>query len=225
MSSLLFYYQIIVRKCMWTCQSHILSKMSWASTFTSSCVGGHVNLISLVVGEHAKSHLFIMWVCASLLFYIRKIDKKYGPKTSQNRSFEGVLMALGGSWGALGAILAHVGPKSQHKFKKSGSLAPLAPFSWGHLGAQVGLMLEHVGEKRVSRQSWKTCCFETSFFQRNLVSQGLSWTPKIKENHRRVAKNEVFGFPLKVALGMGLGASFGRVFGPKLGPSWVHVGT
>ena len=76
---------------MWTCQSHILSKMSWASTFTSSCVGGHVNLISLVVGEHAKSHLFIMWVCASLLFYI-----KQGPKTSQNRSFEGVLGALGG---------------------------------------------------------------------------------------------------------------------------------
>ena len=132
--------------------------------------------------------------------------------------------ALGGSWGALGVILAHEGPKSQHKFKKSGSLAPRGPPSWGHLGAQVGLMLEHVGEKRVSQHSWKTCCFETSFFQRNLSSQGPSWTPKIKQNHGRVAKNYVFGFPLKVALGRGLGAPFGRVFGPKLGPSWAKLG-
>ena len=58
-----------------------------------------------------------------------------------------------------------------------------------------------------------------------------TWSPRVFLGHQKssktiggVSKNAVFGFPLKVALGMGLGASFGRVFGPKLGPSWAKLG-
>ena len=59
-----------------------------------------------------------------------------------------------------------------------------------------------------------------------------TWSPRAPLGFKKssktiggVSKNEVFGFPLKVALGRGLGAPCGRAFGPKLGPSWVHVGT
>ena len=100
------------------------------------------------------------------------------------------LGALGNSWGHLGP-LGH--PESQQNTKNHRSLDPPPP-SWSHLGAQVGLMLGHVWQKSVSKHSWKTCCFKTSFFNENWSPKAPPRTPKIKQNHSRVFK--INGFRL-----------------------------
>ena len=143
--------------------------------------------------------------------------------------------ALGGSWGVLGAILAQLGPKSQHNIKKSGSLAPLGPPSWRHLGAQVGPMLGHVWQKSVSKHSWKTCCLKTSIFSENWCPRAPPRTPKIKQNHWRVFKIQGFRLfniscsgdaswdPFWKGFGAQVGAKLAQV-GAKLGPGWAKLG-
>jgi len=71
---------------------------------------------------------------------LKRNQSKEGPETFKNHGFGGALGVLGGSWGALGAILAHLGPKSQQNIKKSGSLAPLPPPPWSHLGNKFQIL-------------------------------------------------------------------------------------
>ena len=65
-----------------------------------------------------------------------------------------VLGGLGGlsgslvaSWWALGAILAHLGPKSQHNIQKVGLRTPLGP----HLGAILAPKLTNLAQSELTR--------------------------------------------------------------------------
>ena len=137
--------------------------------------------------------------------------------------FGGLWEVFWGLLGALGAILAHLGPKSQHNTKNHRFWTPPPP-SWSHLGAQVGPMLGHVWQKSVSKHSWKTCCFKTSFFNENWSPRAPPRTPKIKQNHWRVFK--IQGFRLFNISGSWEGSwvPFWEVFWAQVGAKLGQVG-
>ena len=99
-------------------------------------------------------------------------------------------------------------------------LCPLASLGrpWGSLWAPLGAKAEKVRKKEVSRANSysilghflllfvkKRCffrrCFPDTFFYRFSSALGPFQTLKIKQNHRRVARNQVFAEIKKNALG------------------------
>ena len=79
-----------------------------------------------------------------------KIHQNRSPKPLKIMVFGGLgglLGSLVASWWALGAILAHLGPKSQHNIQKVGSRTPLGP----PLGAILGPNLANLAQNELTR--------------------------------------------------------------------------
>ena len=135
---------------------------------------------------------------------------------------------LGGLLGALGAILAQFGPKSQHNPKNQRSRTPpLGPKLAPNLG-HFGLMLDNVGEKRVPKHSWKTCCLKIAFFNENGSPRAPPRTPKNQQKNSKIQGFRLFNIS---GSWQGSRGTFWRDFGPqvaaklaKLKPSWSQVG-
>ena len=137
--------------------------------------------------------------------------------------------ALEGSWGALGAILAHLGPKSQHNTKNHHSLdttpSILEP-SWGPSWAYV----EQVSLKRSFKTPLENMLLPNIIFSMKFGVPEPLLDTKIKQNHWRGVKKLGFRLSIKSCSREGswgpfwtgfwaqVGAKLGQV-GAKLGPS------
>ena len=111
-----------------------------------------------------------------------KIHQNRSPKPTKIivlGALGGLLGSLVASWWALGAILAHLGPKSQHNIQKVGSQTPLGPPSWSHLGAQVEIMLGQWCSRTRLETHLQHILVPNPILEGKLVLPGAPGTPKL----------------------------------------------
>ena len=155
-------------------------------------------------------------------------SSKYQPKSDQKSPKMRVRRGLEGPGARSGS---HGGPQGGPRTPKSPKTTfeghPGPPL-WEQIFGTFLIFLCLCGKKSVSKHSWKRCCFGTSIFKRNLVSQSPPGTPKYRKSAILSSKSRFSAFHQKWLGGGVLGLLSERFLGPswsQVGPTWAHVAT
>ena len=133
-----------------------------------------------------------------------------GPKWSE----DGPKLA---SWRVLGPFGGQVGPKMETRGFQGRKTQFVPPMLGPKLGPHFGHFSHQSGLQEASRGTWMTCCFQASFFERNVVSQDLPEPLKTGLSLQRGANFSIFSLWL-------VGQLLGAKLAPFRSPSWSQVG-